>query len=80
MSMFVIRSRSSHPFALVAPIVARKAAFVDGAIVPPVISGARLVGYAASQSPAVKARARRLGARIVPIIDGKVEVSYEVAS
>ena len=56
----VLRTRSRAPLALVRT-------YRDGS--------SAIVGYAHSGSPAVVARARRLSARLRPIIDGKVEVA-----
>lgn len=75
MSDHSVRSQSSHPFVLVAPFGV-KASVVDGRYVPGVVHGVKIVGYAASQSKAVQARARRLGAKIVPLVDGVAHVSY----
>lgn len=66
-----IRTRSTHPFALVG--------FDRGEPEGPYrirpITGIHLLGYAASEGPAVVKRAKRLGARIVPIADGRISVT-----
>lgn len=41
------------------------------------VKGEYLMGYAHSRGPLVIARARRIGATIVPIVDGKA--TYEIA-
>jgi hypothetical protein len=68
---FTLKTRSTHPFALVG--------FTKGEPTGPhgirPITGIRLVGYAASNGPAVVKRAQRLQANIVAIVDGKVSVT-----
>lgn len=73
---FTLRTRSTHPYALV-HLYGPRTTFdkVTGKLVPGHVDGIELVGYAASTGPAVAARARRLGARIVPIIDGTITVT-----
>ena len=65
---FTIRTRSTHPFALVRWV--REGSYPDVRVVD-----LRLVGYAASEGPRVEARARRESAFIVPIVDGRIEVT-----
>jgi hypothetical protein len=67
---YTLPTRSTHAYALVKP-TGIKATFVDGVYTPGVVTGAHIVGYAASKSKPVHARARRLGAIVVPIVDGK---------
>lgn len=77
MTTYTIKTRSTHPFALVKVLY-------HPAVYEPVHSmhkvrerepyAAELVGYAASKSAAVMARARRLGAVVLPIVEGKVVV------
>jgi len=75
---FTVKTRSTAPYALLH-------VHYHPAVYEPVGSmhkvkeaepyAASLVGYAHSTGPAVVARARKLGARIVPIIAGKAEVT-----
>jgi hypothetical protein len=74
----VIRTRSTHAYALVA-IDRAESTVVDGKVVPGDILDTSLVGYAASTGPRVTARAIRLSGRgrvvrILPIVDGAVTV------
>ncbi len=71
-----IRTRSTHAFALVR-VNRAPSTIVDGRIVPGAIVGASLVGYAATDSPRVRARAERMSrtgsiVHVRPIIDGRV--------
>lgn len=72
---YVIKSRSTRPFALVTFL--RGPAEGDYGHRP--IVGVELAGYAASDGPAVRRRATRLGARIVPIdrAAGRIRVTVE---
>ena len=76
--MTVIRTRSTHAYALVA-IDRAESTVVDGRVVPGDVLRTSLVGYAASDGPRVKARAVRLSrvgrtVRVLPIVDGTVTV------
>jgi hypothetical protein len=59
-----IKTRSKAVYALV------RAYYEKGDILPGPFTGAEIVGYAHSASPAVLTRARRLRAKLVPIVDG----------
>jgi hypothetical protein len=68
---FTIRTRSRHPYALIA--LDRGEPTGRYGLRP--VTGARIVGYAASRSARVLKRAEGLGAAVMPITDGRVEVS-----
>jgi hypothetical protein len=68
--VFAAKTRSKHPFALVTFV--RSSPF--GPFGARAVIGIKIVGFAASEGKAVQARARRLGAIIVPISGGQVEV------
>lgn len=71
-----IRTRSTHAFALVR-VDRDRPTIVDGRIVPGAIVGASIVGYAATNSPRVRARAERMSrtgsmVHVRPIVNGRV--------
>jgi hypothetical protein len=79
-----IRTRSSHPFALVA-VDRAPSTVADGRIVPGDIVGASIVGYAASDSDKVRRRAANMArpGRFVyvrPIVDGRVDAAVRETS
>lgn len=78
MDTIVLKTRSNAPFALVKRYFGKpEYGTVNGkyAVVKPgAFRDAEIVGYAHSRSNAVLARARRLGADILPIVYGKVTV------
>jgi hypothetical protein len=61
-----IKTRSKAYYALV------KAYYEKGGVTPGPFKSAEIVGYAHSNSPAVTARARRLGAKLIRIENGAV--------
>jgi hypothetical protein len=63
-----IKTRSKAVYALVKPH------YEKGDLIPGPLKGADIVGYAHSVSPAVLARARRLGAKLARIENGAVTV------
>jgi hypothetical protein len=76
-----LKTRSKAPYALVKLYFA-KGEYVPGptglAHKPGAFTGAEIVGYAHSGSAAVSARCRRLGAKLLPIVGGKVTVEVPV--
>jgi hypothetical protein len=59
-----IKTRSKAVYALIKPY------YEKGDLIPGPFKGAEIVGYAHSASPAVVARARRLGAKLARIENG----------
>lgn len=76
---FTLKTRSKAPYALVKVYFTKpEYGTVDGRytiVTPAVPTDAEIVGYAHSGNAAVSARCRRLGAKLLSIVDGKVEVT-----
>ena len=68
---YTIRTRSTHPFALV---TLDRSGEADRMGIRRIV-GIRLAGYAASDGARVTARAQRLRAMVRPITDGQVTVT-----
>jgi hypothetical protein len=71
---FRTRTRSKAPFALVKVTYGPQSVEQALAGIKPRPQSIKVLGYAHSTGPRVEARAKRLGARIVPIVRGWVEV------
>jgi hypothetical protein len=75
----ILKTRSKAPYALVKLYFTKpEYGTVNGryaVVTPAKFTGAEIVGYAHSGSAAVTARCRRLGAKLLPITGGKVEVT-----
>ena len=78
MDTVVLKTRSNAPYALVKLYFSKpEYGTVNGRyamVTPGEFRSAEIVGYAHSGSAAVMARCRRLGAKLVPIFNGKVTV------
>ena len=78
MTTITLKTRSKAPYALVKLYFTKpEYGTVNGryaVVVPAEFKNAEIVGYAHSGSAAVSARCRRLGAKLLPIEAGKVEV------
>lgn len=71
---YTIKTRTTHPYCLVKVRYAGKATYEAGVYALPAPTGAEIVGYAATAGPKVTARAKRLGAHLVPVVAGAVTV------
>lgn len=71
----VLKTKTTRPFVLVKARY-EKATYdrVARRLIPGAFIRAEIVGYAETDGPKVKARARRLGAHILPVTDYKVYV------
>lgn len=78
MNTVTLKTRSGAPFALVKLYFGKpEYGTVNGryaVVTPAPFTGAEIVGYAHSGNAAVTARCRRLGAKLLPIVAGKVTV------
>ena len=76
MTTITLKTRSKAPYALVKLYFTKPVyeGLTTKVVTPSKFTGAEIVGYAHSGSAAVSARCRRLGAKLLPIEAGKVEV------
>lgn len=70
----ILKTRSQAKYALVRT-EHTKATYAAGVLTPGEFIDAKIIGYAYSTKHTVELRAKRLGAVILPIVDGKVEVT-----
>ena len=73
-----LKTRSKAPYALVKLRYTKPVYEGVVKVTPAIFAAAEIVGYAHSGSPAVTARCRRLGAKLLPIVAGMVTVEVEV--